>query len=117
MEIFLDDGASYENTVLANLLEHLWPHIWNNQRTKNKNKTHTQKKAYSEEMGQHFRAAIVVCIIEAEFTQFASLCLAFLSFFVWLLSLDFVTSRSFVLLNVLGLIVEEIECAANVGLY
>lgn len=68
-------------------------------------------------MGQHFRAAIVVCIIEAEFTQFASLCLAFLSFFVWLLSLDFVTSRSFVLLNVLGLIVEEIECAANVGLY
>lgn len=39
MEIFLDDGASYENTVLANLLEHLWPHIWNNQRTKNKNKT------------------------------------------------------------------------------
>lgn len=33
-------------------------------------------------MGQHCCAANVVCIIEVEITQFASLCLAFL--FVWL---------------------------------
>ncbi len=43
MEIFLDDGASYKKTVLANLLEHFWPHIWNDQRTKNKNKTKNRK--------------------------------------------------------------------------
>lgn len=62
-------------------------------------------------MGQHCCAAIVVCIIEVEITQFASLCLVFTFRPVGFLFVPFV------LLNVLGLIVEDIECAANVGLY
>lgn len=44
-------------------------------------KQNKKQKAYSEDIGQHCCAAIVVCILEVEITQFA-LCLAFL--FVWL---------------------------------